>query len=172
MEKIVLYLAGGLFNAGERLNNLMLEKHLKLLGYTVVLPQREAKRFFKDGLFDIGGVVEDCYNHSRNYSGLLVGNIDGPDADSGTAVEIGIAVSTTSRAIVYRTDFRTDPKRELGVNAMLRLPGTKFIYRPALFTELEEVEGYYRALAAEIHEWVKKVYLGNFREPLAAQENA
>lgn len=49
MKKI--YLAGGLFNAGERLHNLHLEKAFKDLGYDVILPQREALRHF-DVLMD------------------------------------------------------------------------------------------------------------------------
>lgn len=34
----VIYLAGGLFNAGERLHNLYLEKHLLARGWKVILP--------------------------------------------------------------------------------------------------------------------------------------
>lgn len=49
MKKI--YLAGGLFNAGERLHNLHLEKAFKDLGYDVILPQRKALRHF-DVLMD------------------------------------------------------------------------------------------------------------------------
>ena len=48
MEKKKLYLAAGLFNAGERLHNLYLEKHLNMLGYEVILPQREALKFFQE----------------------------------------------------------------------------------------------------------------------------
>jgi nucleoside 2-deoxyribosyltransferase len=169
---ITLYLAGGLFNAGERLHNLMLEKHLKKLGYEVVLPQREAKKFFDGTAFDIHAVMKDCQQHSCDSGSMLIGNLDGADADSGTAVEIGIAVTATGRAIVYRTDFRTDPERELGVNAMLRLTGTKFIYEPCTFTELVEADAYYERLATKIHEWIPKLFFGCFEEQLTPQKNA
>ena len=95
-----LYLAGGLFNAGERLHNLYLEKYLKRLGYEIILPQREALRFFKDGLFDVADLVKDCRDSITNPRHLYVGNADGADADSGTCVEYGMAITSSRQAIV------------------------------------------------------------------------
>ena len=63
-----IYLAGGLFNAGERLHNLYLEKHLKLLGRNVILPQREALKrqnpITKE--FDPKAIANDCKEAVRD----------------------------------------------------------------------------------------------------------
>ncbi|MFH1236189.1 MAG: nucleoside 2-deoxyribosyltransferase [Parcubacteria group bacterium] len=152
-----LYLAGGLFNAGERLHNLYLEKHLRNLGYVTILPQREALKFFSEGRFDIAGIVADCMQSCANPANLYVGNSDGADSDSGTAVEYGIAITATRAVIVYRTDFRTALENELGVNAMMRAEGTKLIYEPCFFTELDQVDAYYANLAQKIHLAVNEI---------------
>ena len=131
MKKI--YLAGGLFNAGERLHNLHLEKAFKDLGYDVILPQREALRHFDGKIFNVSDIVESCSNCCSDINNLFVGNADGSDSDSGTCVEYGIAISSNKRAIVYRTDFRTAEEKELGVNAMLKAKKTIFVYEPCFF---------------------------------------
>ncbi|OGZ09550.1 MAG: hypothetical protein A3D65_06525 [Candidatus Lloydbacteria bacterium RIFCSPHIGHO2_02_FULL_50_13] len=151
MIKTKLYLAGGLFNAGERLHNLCLEKHLRPLGLDVILPQREALKFFKGGKFNVRGIVRDCRKDAAAKEHIVVASLDGADADGGTAVEYAIGVTKTGRAIVYRTDFRTVEDRELGLNAMFLIKGTSFVYFPCYFTELEEVEEYYRKLAQAIY---------------------
>lgn len=152
-----IYLAGGLFNAGERLHNLFLERELKALGYEVILPQRTALEFFDGEKFNTQGIVNDCSGQSANPQNIFVGSADGADADSGTAVEYGIAIASTGRAVVYRTDFRTEMSLELGMNAMLTAKGTRIIYLPCFFTELSEVDEYYRQLAGRIHEAIKEI---------------
>lgn len=152
-----LYLAGGLFNAAERLHNLYLERALKRLGYEVVLPQREALKFFDRDHFDVVGIVKDCRTSATNSLHLYVGSVDGADADSGTCVEYGMAIEASKQAIVYRTDFRTALEKELGVNAMLQADGTVLVYKPCFFTELDQVDGYYKELAQKIHEAILEV---------------
>ena len=150
MKKI--YLAGGLFNAGARLHNLYLEKHLESLGFEVILPQREALKHFEEkDSFDVAGVVESCQEACCDPENIYVGCVDGADADSGTCVEYGMAIVSTGRAVVYRTDFRTAIDRELGMNAMLSSKGTIVIYEPCFFTELEQVDPYYQKLAEKIY---------------------
>lgn len=152
-----LYLGGGLFNAGERLRNLYLEKFLKEFGYKIILPQREALKFFNGESFDIPSIVESCFNSCANTENIFIGNLDGADSDSGTCVEYGIAIKATGRAIVYRTDFRTAEEKEVGVNAMLKAKDTIFIYEPCYFTDLSEVDEYYRNLARKIHEAIQSL---------------
>jgi len=154
-----IYLAAGLFNAGERLHNIFLEMALRELGYEVILPQREALKFFDPatGTFDVAGIVENCKQSSADGKNIVVANSDGADGDSGTCVELGIAVASTGRAVVFRTDFRTAMDRELGVNAMLKPKGVVFIYHPCFFTELSQVEPYYRELARKIDEAVRNI---------------
>lgn len=146
-----IYLAGGLFNAGERIHNLYLEKHLKALGHEVILPQREALKYYEDCMFDIDAVQEDCKRHATDPMKICVVNADGADSDSGACVEYGMAITATGRAIVYRTDFRTAVEKEVGVNAMLRGRESVFVYSPCHFTELDEAEIYYEELARKIH---------------------
>jgi nucleoside 2-deoxyribosyltransferase len=160
MEHLVIYLAAGLFNAPERVHNLYLERALKKIGREVILPQREALNFFRpDKTFDIPGIAEDCSKKAVNQDNILVGSADGTDADSGFAVEYGIALVGTGRAIVYRTDLRTALERELGVNAMLTLKGTEFLYDPCFITEFEEIEPYYDSLAQKIDSCVCEIEL-------------
>lgn len=147
-----IYLAGGLFNAGERFHNLYLEKYLKLLGYEVILPQREALKAFDGKSFDVKAIVKNCRDACLDSQNIFVGSADGADSDSGTSVEYGISITSAGKAIVYRTDFRTELSKELGVNAMLTGEGTVFIYLPCFFTELSQVDVYYRELAEKIHE--------------------
>ncbi len=147
-----IYLAAGLFNAGERLHNLFLENSLKKLGHKVILPQREALKFFDGKQFDVGSIVEDCKRACTNPNHICVACADGPDADGGTAVEYGMAIISRGRAVVYRTDFRTAEEKELGVNAMFKARGTVFVYHPCFFTEIDDVESYYQELARKIHE--------------------
>jgi nucleoside 2-deoxyribosyltransferase len=151
-----LYLAGGLFNAGQRIHNLMLEKALKLLGYAIILPQREALKFFRnDNTFDIDAIVADCRAWCLNPDVICVTCSDGADGDSGACVEHGIATTATGRALVYRTDFRTALANEAGLNAMLRGPETRIVYKPCFFTKLVEVEAFYDSLAADIDAAIK-----------------
>lgn len=155
-----IYLAGGLFNAGERLHNLYLEKYLKQLGYKVQLPQRRALHFFGGELFNVANIAKDCAKMSASKRNIYVGNSDGADADSGTCVEFGVAISSTGRAVVYRTDFRTAEDRELGANSMLKIEGSIFVYCPCFFTELKQVNTYYKKLAQKIHQGILSLNLG------------
>lgn len=153
-----LYLAGGLFNAGERLHNLFLEEALVKLGYDVVLPQRQAlKHFSKDGSYSLNDIVNECIEFCKDRNILFVGCIDGSDADSGTSVEYGIAIAETGRAVLFRTDLRTALDKEVGINAMFRGERTSLVYEPSMFTELGEVKGYYDNLARKIGEAVESV---------------
>ena len=154
-----IYLAGGLFNAGERLHNLHLEKALKDLGYDVILPQREALRHFDGKVFNVSDIVESCSNCCSDINNLFVGNTDGSDSDSGTCVEYGIAISSNKRAIVYRTDFRTAEEKELGLNAMLKAKKTIFVYEPCFFTELSEVDLFYQKLAKRIDKAIQLILI-------------
>ncbi|MDP3057453.1 MAG: nucleoside 2-deoxyribosyltransferase [bacterium] len=147
-----IYLAGGLFNAGERLHQLLLEKYLKVLGYEVILPQREALKAFDGKSFNTKAIAESCRIACSSPQNIFVGNADGPDSDSGTCVEYGMAITSIGKAIIYRTDFRTELEKELGINAMLRGNGTTLIYLPCFFTKLDQVGVYYRELAKKIHE--------------------
>ncbi len=147
---VKIYLGAGLFNAGERLHNLYLEKYLIKLGYEVILPQREALKHVTDKWFNTVAIVGDCVKSCTNPAHISVICADG--ADVGAAVEYGMAIITTGRAVVFITDPRVDEKREVGINAMFKAEKTVIVCYPCFFTELNEVEAYYEALAMKIHE--------------------
>lgn len=149
-----LYLAGPLFNAGERFHNLLLAQELRKLGHKVILPQVEAATCLKKGEFDLHSHVHECLRASMDENNILVACIDGSDADSGTCVEFGAAIATNGIAVMYRTDFRTSVKKEIGVNGMLTHLSERFIYKPCFATTLKERGIFYRELAQEIHEEV------------------
>jgi nucleoside 2-deoxyribosyltransferase len=152
-KKIIkIYLAGPLFGVADRVHNLQLECELGALGYEVLLPQRRAKPLLADGDFNIVAVREDCANCATDPEVIYVGNVDGADADAGTAIEYGLVMKTSRRAVIYRTDFRTDRQKEIGICAMFGLGNTKLVYHPCYITELEEIQPFYQELAQKIHE--------------------
>ena len=152
-----LYLAGPLFGLADRLHNARLEEHLHALGRATILPQREVLPFLSGGRFDLEAVSARCLEFASDPQSLFVGNIDGPDADSGTAVEFGSAITATKRAIVYRTDIRTSPEKELGVNSMFLVPGSTIILHPCYILAPREAETFYCQLAIKIDDAAKKI---------------
>lgn len=147
-----IYLAGPLFGIADRSHNFHLAKHLETIGYQVILPQVRALNFSRGDLFDLPAVVEDCVQLCKDPQNICVANIDGPDADSGTAFECGVALASTGRAIVCRTDFRTYPEKEIGWNAMFMAKGIIRIYHPcSAIADPSLVNSYYMDLAGKIH---------------------
>ncbi len=176
-EKISIYLAGPLFCLADRHQNLLLAKELEELGYLVILPQKEAIKFFDGTKFDVVGICEDCRSQSMSRR-VVVANIDGTDADSGTSMEVGMAHATAMIAkgllmarsvtlpippvvICFRTDFRTSMEHEVGYNAMFNL-ADKLIYKPAYVNSLEEIATFYKELAQEIDEAIKEALIKRF----------
>ncbi|MEK6884982.1 MAG: nucleoside 2-deoxyribosyltransferase [Nanoarchaeota archaeon] len=171
-----LYLAGPLFTAAERRHNSTLEQELinaariKGIELNVTSPQRKALQRLVPGenRFNVEGIVYDCILDSSSKD-VIVCNLDGADADSGTAVEYGIAIGqrvaqeildkqgvkiNVPKVITYRTDFRTAPEKEVGVNAMLKAANTIHIYHPCFAIETGEFEKFYSDLATKIIESV------------------
>jgi nucleoside 2-deoxyribosyltransferase len=150
MEHPTIYLAGPLFTLAERTHNLNLEKALRACGYEVILPQRRALEFMTPQGLDLKQMAADCAAQASNQNNILVANIDGPDADSGTAIEYALAIGAVGRAILYRTDFRTAPEKEVGVNAMFGLTNTAFIHMPCFISTEDEAREFYLQLAFKI----------------------
>ena len=115
MKKI--YLAGPLFSLAERKFNIlfaqMIESRMK--DVEVILPQERASKFLslENGMRLI---FEDCLN-MVDEADIVVAILDGPDADSGTSVELGYAYSVKTPIIGVRTDFRISEDK--GLNLML-----------------------------------------------------
>lgn len=166
--KSAIYGGGGLFDIAYLHHNLVLEKHLFDLGYDVTLPQREAGKFIESGKLNLLGICLNCANQAATHRIVLL-NLDGPDADSGTAFEGGIAAylkvieqrsikEGRPITIGYRTDIRTDISKELGINGMLSQLLDKIVYCPAYgINSFEDVNQFYKTLAGEIDKAIKEL---------------
>lgn len=115
-----VYMAGPLFTEAERAFNIRLSDALsgRCHGFDFILPQDR-------GDYIIGGggtmqqVIDDCFSQVAQCD-IVLANLDGADADSGTCVEIGYALALKKRVIGYRTDFReAGDTPGSGMNGML-----------------------------------------------------
>ena len=106
----------------------------------ILLPQDEAEKIFGDPDFE-NKVFKSCIDGVKE-SDVILCMLDGPDADSGTCVELGLAYQQGKRIIGVRTDFRAS--EEDGLNIMVRKVLDEYINK----TELNSVE----ELAEEIAE--------------------
>lgn len=154
MEKAI-YLAGPLFNAAERKFNADLAKRLEKLGYKVTLPQREALKACNSGCLNIAEIARMCREACRNPNNIVVACIDGED--SGTVVEVTIGNEINGGAIIYCTDIKIFPEKEIGLNAMLTGEGIVFIYEPCYAVEAEDLRAFDERLALRIHEEIMKL---------------
>ena len=99
-----LYLAAGVFSSFERQRNSAVAERLIERGYSVFLPQEvrtaTGERPSADAIFNacVSGIDD---------SDLIVGLVDGPDVDSGTAWELGYAYARRKPIIVLRSDYRS-----------------------------------------------------------------
>lgn len=121
-----IYMAGPLFTQAERRWNRELADVLgdMLPRCEFVLPQERAD----DLLPDLKAVVDDCLAQVSSCDAVLA-CLDGPDADSGTCVEVGWAMAMRKPVVGYRTDFRASEAD--GVNAMLRYGVSAYVAVPA-----------------------------------------
>jgi nucleoside 2-deoxyribosyltransferase len=112
-----IYFAAPLFSEGERAYNLSIAQILRNNFFDVFLPQEagddshtrnkeEQSRIFSENL------------KALEKADIIVAIIDGADADSGTAWEMGYAYAQKKQVIALRTDFRRAGMYEK-VNLML-----------------------------------------------------
>ena len=99
-----LYLAASLFSSFERDRNSAIAQHLIGRGYYVFLPQDVRTSTGERPLADV--IFKECVN-GINESDLIVGLVDGPDVDSGTAWELGYAYAHKKPIVVLRSDYRS-----------------------------------------------------------------
>lgn len=137
MKSLKIYLAGPLFSLAQRDFNSLLVNALKrkIPNCTISLPQEYAKTIIGKAAF-----VEDMFNYCVNLiaeSDVIVAVLDGPDADSGTCVEIGYAYSLKKPIIGIRTDLRASEDR--GVNLMVSKACTEIIWLRNSSVKLDHV---------------------------------
>ena len=95
-----LYLAGPLFTSAEQSFNAHLAAALVERGFEVWLPQdNEPRSRTANDIFDMDV-------RGLEWCDAVVGNMDGPDPDSGTAWECGWAYHARKPVVLFRTDMR------------------------------------------------------------------
>lgn len=117
-----VYMAAPLFSEAERAYNLSIEELLRNNYFEVYLPQQAGDDT------DIRTKGDQIQIFLKNLKALesadiIVANIDGADADSGTAWEMGYAFARGKQVIALRTDFRRTGNHEK-VNLMLEESAT------------------------------------------------
>lgn len=103
-EKKKVYMAGPLFNEGDRYTNGRTSDALRESGFTTFLPQEivitnESSLLVKAGCFYMDlKAIKQC--------DVLLANCNGIEIDSGTAAEIGLAYALGKKILVYKSDVR------------------------------------------------------------------
>jgi nucleoside 2-deoxyribosyltransferase len=126
MKKIKIYLGGPLFSIGEKQFNLNLASSLakKVPGTSFILPQKYAKKIAKER--DFAKKMFTYCIEAIDKADLVLCLLDGPDVDSGAALEIGYAFARRKPIIGMRSDFRNSEIR--GVNLMILGACTEFYW--------------------------------------------
>ena len=150
-----VYWAAPLFTQAERVWNRRCAENLRARGYSVILPQDEAKRFMTPEGPNFEGIAEQCYRNSLECKVMIV-VLDGPDSDSGASIEAGLKIGTrralnTGGAVIgLRTDFRKSENRDL--NAMFQLLDD-IVRFPSIDEDVESLgEQVDKAITAKIQE--------------------
>jgi len=112
-----VYLAAPLFSEGERAFNLSIARNLRNNFFDVFLPQEAGDDSHTRDKEEQSRIFSENLKALEN-SDIIVAIIDGADADSGTAWEIGYAYAQKKQVIALRTDFRRAGTYER-VNLML-----------------------------------------------------
>lgn len=112
-----IYLAGPLFTVAERQFNLEFAAALRSLipKCNLYLPQIEAAEMQSRPDFAVA-MYRRCLEKVEACD-IVVAILEGPDADSGTCVELGYARARGKRIIGVRTDLRASEDR--GLNLMV-----------------------------------------------------
>jgi nucleoside 2-deoxyribosyltransferase len=112
-----VYLAAPLFSEAERAYNLSVAVHLRNNFFKVYLPQEAGDDSPTRNKEEQVRIFTENLKALKN-ADIIVAIIDGADADSGTAWEMGYAYAHGKPVIALRTDFRRSGNYEK-VNLML-----------------------------------------------------
>ena len=112
-----VYLAAPLFSESERAYNLVVAGQLRNNFFDVYLPQEAGDDSDTRNKEEQVRIFSENLRALKN-ADIIVSIIDGADADSGTAWEMGYAYANGKQLIALRTDFRISGRHEK-VNLML-----------------------------------------------------
>lgn len=99
-----IYMAGPLFNEGDRYTNQCNSDKLRALGYTTFLPQEVVITNKSSALVKAACFFMDL--KAINLCDALVVNCNGIEIDSGTAAEIGLGYGLGKKIVLYKSDVR------------------------------------------------------------------
>ncbi|MEM7140621.1 MAG: nucleoside 2-deoxyribosyltransferase [Actinomycetota bacterium] len=102
MSRGLAYIAGPLFDEGERWWISEVERITAASGYDTFLPQRDNPPKTADNVREIFDNNVDAIDRS----GLVVASLNGVTTDDGTAWEVGYAAARGTRIIGLHTDWR------------------------------------------------------------------
>jgi nucleoside 2-deoxyribosyltransferase len=136
---MLAYIAGPLFNEGERFWNGEINSRVQNAGFTTYIPQRDGTKLLHES--DVRKIfVEDRDKISQ--ADLIVANLDGMDVDAGTAWELGYAHGLGKHVVGVYTDWRLHFKWQT-VNLMIQCSVDKLV------TSLPELDEYLQKFVSE-----------------------
>lgn len=103
-NKPKIYMAGPLFNEGDRYVNKVNSDILRELGYTTFLPQEVVIKNDSSELVKAACYYMDFKAIDEAFA--LVCNCNGIEIDSGTAAEIGLGYGMHKKLVLYKSDVR------------------------------------------------------------------
>jgi nucleoside 2-deoxyribosyltransferase len=149
---MIIYLAGPIFSLAERRFNEALCEQIRLAAphIEVILPQERAKAHI--GAADQNRHIFDECVRGLEECDAVVAILDGPDADSGTCVELGLAFAMKKPILGLRTDFRISEER--GLNLMVAFVCDDLVLAPNADVQslAAEAVGYCASLPTEEQE--------------------
>jgi nucleoside 2-deoxyribosyltransferase len=136
---MLAYIAGPLFNEGERWWNAEIDSRVRKLGFTTYMPQRDGVKLQNQS--DVVKIFESDKN-ALTQADLVVANLDGMDVDAGTAWELGYAEGSGKHCVGVYTDWRLHFKWQT-VNLMIQCSVGKLVF------SLDELEQYLKQTLAD-----------------------
>jgi len=143
--RLKVYFAAPLFTQQERRWNRQVAEALAAeLDCEVILPQDFARDGRKNDPRHFGEIFRYCLDGVERCD-VVVAVLDGADADSGTAFEMGYAFALGKPVVGVRTDFRKQQER--GTNIMLSRSCRAFVH---VLSFNEDVVPLVRELAGKV----------------------
>jgi nucleoside 2-deoxyribosyltransferase len=133
------YIAGPLFNEGERYWNGEINSRMQKLGFTTYIPQRDGIKLQHQS--DVRKIFEED-RKAVSHADVIVANLDGMDVDAGTAWELGFAHGLGKHVVGVYTDWRLHFKWQT-VNLMIQCSVDKLVH------SLDELEEYLQHFEAD-----------------------
>ena len=102
--RLNIYMAGPLFNEGDRYSNQLNSDALRKAGYATFLPQEVV--IDKDSSVLVKAACFYMDFKAINLCQIVVANCNGIEIDSGTAAEIGMCYALNKKIFAYKSDVR------------------------------------------------------------------